>query len=160
MLMAAGKASEYLYSMPVFFGRHTKIDIYSFSSIKNFDDLLEATKKSVYNEILLPFRPPNGNGTVDILQIEAALYTYLYDVVFHIIDKYTPADGSEGQRNPAPPVIVGGGLVECENYSGSHQSPPCACGDPCIIFRAGPIPEAVQEAPVAHFFQVWLINQQ
>lgn len=89
MLMAAGKTSEYLYSMPVFFGRHTKIDIYSFSSIKSFDDLLEATKKSVYNEILLPFRPRNGNGPVDISQIEAVLYTYLYDVVFHIIDKYT-----------------------------------------------------------------------
>lgn len=89
MLMAAGKTSEYLYSMPVFFGRHTKIDIYAFSSIKNFDDLLEATKKSVYKEVLMPFRPHNINTPVDISQIEAALYTYLYDVVFHIIDKYT-----------------------------------------------------------------------
>jgi V/A-type H+-transporting ATPase subunit C len=89
MLMAAGKTSKYLYSMPVFLRHHTKVDIEAFSSIKNFDDLLEATKKSIYHEILSPFKPRIFGGPVDISQIEAALYTYLYDVVFHTINKYT-----------------------------------------------------------------------
>ncbi|MDR1627829.1 MAG: V-type ATPase subunit [Oscillospiraceae bacterium] len=89
MLLAAGKTNEYFYSMPIFLVHHTKIDINAFSSIKSFDDLLEATKKSVYNKMLMPFRPRIINEPVDISQIEAVLYTYLYDLIFHITDKYT-----------------------------------------------------------------------
>lgn len=87
ILLTAGKPGEYIYGIPKFFNRYTKIDLDSLRHIKSYDDFLRVIKNSQYYDILIDFRPPSG-ARPDLTGIEAALYTYLYDLVFGIINKY------------------------------------------------------------------------
>lgn len=92
MLISAGKPGGYRFIIPDFFYGHTKVDLKSLPSCESFDDLLRCVKNSHYYEILAPFKPKKG-GRLDVTGIEIALHSYLYEVVFGIIDKYV--------RNPA-----------------------------------------------------------
>ena len=87
MLLSAGRTGEYIYSIPIFFESHTKIDLPALSGIKNYDDFLDIIKRSPYYSILLPFKPAKGN-LIDLTGIETELYTYLYKLVFEMINKY------------------------------------------------------------------------
>lgn len=97
LLLDAGMPEEYLFNMPSYLLRHTKIHLKAFSKIKNFDDLLRALEHTEYRRILEPFRP-DESGWVNYTGIESALYSYLYANMFRIIQKYTHGE-AEKQLN-------------------------------------------------------------
>lgn len=88
LLLDAGMPEEYLFNMPSYLLRHTKIDLKSLSKIKNFEDLLRALGHTEYRRILDSFHP-DENGWINYTGIESALYSYLYFNMFKIIQKYT-----------------------------------------------------------------------
>lgn len=88
LLLDAGMPEEYLFNMPSYLLRHTKIDLKSLSKIKNFEDLLRALGHTEYRRLLEPFHP-GENGWINYTGIESALYSYLYSNMFRIIQKYT-----------------------------------------------------------------------
>ncbi|WP_411677732.1 V-type ATPase subunit [Caproicibacter sp.] len=88
LLLDAGMPEEYIFNMPSYLLRHTKINLKSLSKIKNFDDLLGALGNTAYRKILEPFRP-GENGWINYTGIESALYANLYAKVFRIVKKST-----------------------------------------------------------------------
>mgnify|MGYP000933589765 FL=1 len=88
LLLDAGIPENYLFNMPSYLLRHTKIDLKAFSKIKTFDDLLRVLNHTEYRRILEPFSP-DENGWINYTGIESALYSYLYSSIFQIIKKYT-----------------------------------------------------------------------
>lgn len=87
MLLSAGKSDEYIYSMPLFFNKHTRIDLPALSKMQNYDNFLQALKTSAYYKILKPMRPPEGKA-INLTLIEARLYTYLYGIIFRFIREH------------------------------------------------------------------------
>lgn len=88
LLLDAGMPEEYLFSMPSYLLRHTRVNLKAMSRIKSYDDLLQALGHTAYRQILEPFKPGEDNW-IDYTKIESALYSYLYSNVFRIIEKYT-----------------------------------------------------------------------
>ena len=88
LLLDAGIPQEYIFNMPSYLLHHTRINLRSFSKIKNFDDLLRAVGHTDYHRLLEPFHP-GESGWINYTGIESALYTYLYSNMFRIIQKYT-----------------------------------------------------------------------
>ncbi|MBQ2672249.1 MAG: V-type ATPase subunit [Clostridia bacterium] len=87
MLLNAGKSGEYIHTIPEFFYSHAKFELKALKYIKNYDEFLNVIKNSKYYKVLLPFKNKKGE-LLDLTAIETALYNYLYEVVFEIINKY------------------------------------------------------------------------
>ncbi len=87
MLISAGMTGESIFPIPDFFYDHTKVDLKSLSSCRNYDDLLNSVKKSKYYNILINFKPKKGEK-IDVTAVETSLHNYLYEIVFEIIDTY------------------------------------------------------------------------
>lgn len=88
MFLVSGVASEYLFSLPLFFNKHTKIDLVALSKMKNYDEFLKAIEKSKYFALLKPFRPKDTEQ-LDLSDIENVLYSDLYTALFENIEKYS-----------------------------------------------------------------------
>lgn len=97
ILLSAGKPEEYLFSMPMYLTRHTRIDLNALAQIKSFDDLLNALSHTPYHKLLETFRPVGGLP-LNYTGIENALYTYLYSSIFEVIDKYTKGETAKQLR--------------------------------------------------------------
>lgn len=93
LLLNADMPEEYLFSMPMYLSRHTRIDLSSLSRIKSFDDLLSALAHTPYRALLEPFRPAE-NDRLHFTEIENALYTYLYGNVFQVIGRYMKGEAA------------------------------------------------------------------
>lgn len=87
-LFNSGKANEYIYSLPLYFDSHTKIDLNALTRAGSYDEFLLVLENTPYKSILSPFKPEGGNP-LDIPAIENALYRFLYERVFHIIERHT-----------------------------------------------------------------------
>lgn len=85
--LTSKKSGSYNYPLPPIFENHTKINLLMLSGIKNYDEFLNAIKNSPYYKVLLPFSPVFNNN-INITGIETALYTYLYKIMFEMINKY------------------------------------------------------------------------
>lgn len=94
LLLNADMPEEYLFSMPMYLSRHTRIDLSSLSRIKSFDDLLRALAHTSYHALLEPFRPAE-NDRLHFTEIENALYTYLYGNVFQVIGHYMKGESAK-----------------------------------------------------------------
>ncbi len=88
ILLEAGKPEEYIFTMPMYLNRHTRIDLDALSEIKSFDDLLDALSHTPYRALLESFKPVKGIP-VNYTGIENALISYLFSDIFDIIKKYT-----------------------------------------------------------------------
>lgn len=97
LLLNANMPEEYLFAMPIYLSRHTKINLVALSHIKNFDDLLNALSHSPYRALLEPFRPTEGNK-LHYTEIENALYSYLYGTVFQVIDHHMKGEAARQLR--------------------------------------------------------------
>ncbi len=86
MYILSGKPKDYIYSLPMFFERRTKINLLKLAEAKDYDDFLEVLKGSPYYKLLVPFNP-NGNEMVNMSAVEETLYNYLYKTFFEAIDK-------------------------------------------------------------------------
>lgn len=91
IFLASNKSSNYVYSLPIFFDKHTKIKLKDLVGIKNYDDFLEAIKFSEYREILEKFRPI-GSENFDLAKIEDALYSHLYEKLKNVINNIPKRD--------------------------------------------------------------------
>ena len=60
MYLDAGNPEEYLFSLPAFLNRHTRIDLYALAHVKNYEDLLSALSHTPYRKLMEPFRPVPG----------------------------------------------------------------------------------------------------
>ena len=87
MLFAAGRSDEYIYSMPMFFNKHTRINLPALSKLKSYDDFLEAIKFTTYYKLLKDFKPVD-NKSIDLTLIETTLYTDNYKTMLKSINAY------------------------------------------------------------------------
>ncbi len=87
MLYNSKKTNEYIYALPEYFDKHTKIDLHALASARNYDTLLSVLDKTAYRKILEKFKPTND--FIDIPSIENELYIMLYKEIFNIINTYT-----------------------------------------------------------------------
>ncbi|HIZ17032.1 MAG TPA: V-type ATPase subunit [Firmicutes bacterium] len=81
----AGQPEKYLLNMPDFFDKHTPLDLVAMSQVKTYSQLVEFLNHSPYQKLLSPFEVKDGEP-LDILNIEAELYKYLYKLLFKLID--------------------------------------------------------------------------
>lgn len=88
MLLSAGRPNDYIYSLPLYFTRVSRINLSNFANAKNYDEFLTTLEGTPYFNILKSHRPVN-NLRFDLAAIENDLYTYLYKMIYKIIDKYT-----------------------------------------------------------------------
>lgn len=88
MYLASGNPYGYLYALPMFFNKRTKINLMGLTTIKNYDDFLNVLKDSPYAAILAKHKPEKGQN-LDLSAIEKTLYDYLYDKFFAAIKKNT-----------------------------------------------------------------------
>lgn len=82
----AGHPEEYLLNMPDFFNKHTPLDLVALSQVKSYGELVELLSHSPYHKIFSPFDVKDGEP-IDILNIEAQLYKYLYGLLFSLISR-------------------------------------------------------------------------
>lgn len=97
LLLEAGKPEEYIFAMPTYLTRHTHINLASLSRIKDYDDLLSALNHTPYRDLLEKFKPIKGIP-INYTGIENALYTYLFQSLFEVIDKYTSGETAKQLR--------------------------------------------------------------
>nr|WP_319488317.1 V-type ATPase subunit [uncultured Caproiciproducens sp.] len=88
LLLEAGTPEDYLFSLPMYLTRHTHINLTALSQVKSFDDLLNALSHTPYQKLLEGFKPIEGIP-INFTGIENVLYTYLYNNVFDVINRYT-----------------------------------------------------------------------
>lgn len=88
MHLMAGAPEEYLFTMPAYLNRHTRIDLPALGRIKTYEDLLNALSHTHYYKILQRFRPIQGQP-IDYYGIENALYQNLYALCYQIINEHT-----------------------------------------------------------------------
>lgn len=84
-LLNAGRADEYLLTLPAFFAKHSSFDLYALAKVKNFDELLKLLKPTQYYEILKKYDPSEGEK-IDIIKIEIEFNKLYYGKVLDIID--------------------------------------------------------------------------
>ena len=87
MLLSAGESGECIHSIPGFFHSHAKFDIRALEHVSSYDEFLKIVSKSPYYKILLPFKP-SADQRINLTAAETALYNYLGDTVFGVINKY------------------------------------------------------------------------
>ncbi len=80
----AGHPEEYLLNIPDFFNKHTPLDLVALSQVKSYSELIEFLSHSPYQKLFSPFEVKEGEP-LDILNIEAELYKYLYKLLFKLI---------------------------------------------------------------------------
>lgn len=80
----AGRPEKYLLNIPDFFNKHTPLDLVALSQVKSYDELIEFLSHSPYQKLFSPFEVKEGEP-LDILNIEAELYKYLYKLLFKLI---------------------------------------------------------------------------
>ena len=71
-LLSINRPQEYLFSMPLYFTRHTDIELEKLSVVHSHKELLSALERTDYADIILQF-PPDDNGGYDLAAIEDAL---------------------------------------------------------------------------------------
>ncbi|GHV25157.1 hypothetical protein FACS189465_2950 [Clostridia bacterium] len=98
IFLYSDKSEENFYEIPVFFNKHTKIDLLKLKYVRSYDDILSVVKNSKYFEILKRFKPEAGKQ-INLTFIEIALQTYLYETIFALIDKYLRGNAHEELLN-------------------------------------------------------------
>lgn len=87
LMICAGKPSKHILPKYDFFYDHTKIDLNILNEAQSYDDILNSVKRTKYYDIFSKFKPKN-NEKINISGLETSLYSYLYSVIFGIINKY------------------------------------------------------------------------
>lgn len=94
-LMGANRADEYLFEIPEYLDRHTRVDFNALRKSKSFDDIINALDGTKYKSIIEPFSPKE-NQIVNYAAMENALYTDLYKNLFDTIN--SKARGNEKEQ--------------------------------------------------------------
>ncbi len=90
----AGTPEKFLFTLPNFFSKHSKIDFITIVECKTYDDILQHLKNTAYYKLLLPFQPQE-NGRLDFTTIEAVLDRYLHVFARDLFSKNFSGEESE-----------------------------------------------------------------
>lgn len=93
-LLIKDTPDKYLNSLPPFFNKHTKLDLYAVASARDYDRFLEALSGSPYKNLLSPFKEIYKDKGVYI-RIESVLNDYLKKYLFGISSKASVGKNSE-----------------------------------------------------------------
>ena len=85
-LLSIKRPEEYLFSMPLFFVRHTDIGLEKLSLVNNHRELLNTLDNTGYYDVIKGF-PPNENGDYDLAAIEDALENYNLSLLYADLQK-------------------------------------------------------------------------
>lgn len=85
-LFSAGRASEYVFSMPTGYVRRDGLDRIKMSQAKNYNEFLSAIAGTPYYKILRAV-PLRVDGSIDYTMIEHELYSYLFQYAESIVNK-------------------------------------------------------------------------
>lgn len=88
MLLSAGHPEKYIYLLPLYFTRVSRVDLNALANARSYDEFLNTLGKTSYRKMLDKFKP-SADGSLNLSEIEDALYTDLYKNMYKIIDKYT-----------------------------------------------------------------------
>lgn len=86
MMLNIGKPEEYALSMPLSLDKFTPISFRSLAAVRSYDDLLSVVQRTKYYQVLLPFRPKEGEA-LKIAEIEIALNNKNYSMAMEAIPK-------------------------------------------------------------------------
>lgn len=87
----AGRQGEYLFSLPSYFAKHAKFDLFGLAKVKSYRDLLALLENTPYAAILRKFDPEAEDRT-DSIRLENEFNRYYYAHVFSVADKYFSGD--------------------------------------------------------------------
>ena len=68
----AGRPEEYIFALPEFFQKHSTIDLYELSSVRNTQDFFQVISKSRFSKALAPYAA--NASAFDFTGIEHALF--------------------------------------------------------------------------------------
>src|SRR5574344_1628062 len=94
MLLSSNRSQEYLYSLPVYFIKLSKIELNALPKARNYDDFLAALVRTPYYKLLLPYKPKTDEK-IDLPEIENALNGYAYSFILKIVNKQTKGSEKE-----------------------------------------------------------------
>jgi V/A-type H+-transporting ATPase subunit C len=94
-LLLAGRSPDLIYTMPIFFTKHTSIDFPLLTRVNSQEEFLKAIEKSDYGRILSEFKTQLCNGDEVLTEIETKLYSYLYDRIYKVVQKHTRGNTKE-----------------------------------------------------------------
>lgn len=86
MMLNIGKPEEYALSMPLSLDKFTEISFKDLAAVRSFDDLLGVVQRTKYYQVLLPFRPKEGEA-LRIAEIDIALNNKNYSIAMEEISK-------------------------------------------------------------------------
>ena len=75
-------------SIPLYFDKHTKIEVTKLAQAKNYIQILDAIKKTNYHQLLLPYLIKTEIKSLEYLDIEHVLEEYYYKESLKVINKY------------------------------------------------------------------------
>ena len=87
-LLNSNTTEKFIFQFPVYFAKHTEININKLASAKDYDEFLAALGSSPYYNILKTYKP-NEKGHLPLSDIENKLYTYVYSNLNEQINKKT-----------------------------------------------------------------------
>lgn len=96
-LLSANRQRSVVLSVPTYFTSHCDIDFNALAKAQSFADFADALSTSPYGEILREFTPKSGES-INIPEIEDALYTYVYKQLYDAIDSTSSNDKTELKR--------------------------------------------------------------
>lgn len=76
-LASIGRAQDYVFNMPQFFDRYSKIRYQELSAAVTYEDMLEAVREAEFYRALLRLKPENG-GFPDYTTVETTMYSYYF----------------------------------------------------------------------------------
>lgn len=85
-LLIIGTPEKYLNSLPPFFNKRSKLDLYGLAGVRSYDELLAVLDGSEYKSLLTPFRD-NFSGKGIYIAIESALNNYLKEALHSVVDR-------------------------------------------------------------------------
>ena len=85
-LLSAGRAAEYVFTMPKYAAKHRELDLVRLSQARNYDEFLNVMSGSFFFKVLRQMAPAEGKA-LDYTMIEHALYSQVFSYAEGIINK-------------------------------------------------------------------------
>ncbi len=92
VLLNANATERFIFQFPNFLAKHSELDVYRLANARDYDDFLEALRKTQYYDILKVFEP-DAKGILPVSDMENRLYQLILRDLMELINKKT--GGSE-----------------------------------------------------------------
>lgn len=96
-LMRSGRQQDFLFAVPAFLAKNTRLDLKRMAAAHDFEELVEAMEKTPYANLLRPFLP----GRIEELSmtaVENALISYQFSTLFRNIEGLSSRQQQEMRR--------------------------------------------------------------